>query len=158
MADSAINVRKAVIADHDTVSTIMNQVQEMHIHWRPDIYKPAKELLPIDGFRAALADDLFYVAEIDGKVVGVLGLEFRHIETPAHVTRDVLFIDSMAVDEAYRGRGVGHAFFDMVKKLAKQKNCGGIELQVNARNEQAYEMYTGYGFTEKSVTMELTDW
>ena len=31
----------------------------------------------------------------------------------------------------------------------------GIELQVNARNHAAYEMYKKCGFTEKSINMEL---
>lgn len=29
-----------------------------------------------------------------------------------------------------------------------------IELQVNAKNRLAYEMYKNYGFTEKSINME----
>ena len=40
------------------------------------------------------------------------GLMYRHVETPVHVTKDIIFIDSMAVDESYRKKGVGHAFFD----------------------------------------------
>ena len=70
-------------------------------------------------------------------------------------TRDVLFIDVMVVDEAYRGQGIGHQLFDSLKELAKERQVDGIELQVNARNRAAYEMYTKYGFTEKSINMEL---
>ena len=36
-----------------------------------------------------------------------------------------------------------------------EKNLDGIELQVNAKNNAAYEMYKKYGFTEKSINMEL---
>lgn len=36
-----------------------------------------------------------------------------------------------------------------------RKKLGGIELQVNAKNKAAYEMYCNYGFTEKSINMEL---
>ena len=32
--------------------------------------------------------------------------------------------------------------------------CDTIELQVNAKNKRAYEMYRNYGFTEKSINME----
>ena len=136
-----IVVRKAEIEDFEDFSRIMNQVQELHVKWRPDIYRTNKEPVPFERYRESLVEDTYYVGEADGKVVGVLGLITRHIETPAHVTRDVLFIDSMAVDEPYRGMGVGHAFFEKVKEIAHKKNCQGIELQVNARNKQAYEMY-----------------
>ena len=71
------------------------------------------------------------------------------------MTRNIIFIDSMAVDEKYRGRGIGHAFFDFLKELKDKTGCDGIELTVNARNETARKMYTDCGFTEKSINMEL---
>ncbi len=74
------------------------------------------------------------------------------MEGPAQVTKDVLFVSTMAVDEAYRG---WDQFFDKVKQLKAEKGCDTIELQVNARNKKAYEMYRNYGFTEKSINMEL---
>ena len=42
-----------------------------------------------------------------------------------------------------------------MKEIKEQNHLDGIELQVNAKNKAAYEMYTRYGFTEKSVNMEL---
>ncbi len=88
-------------------------------------------------------------------MVGILALKFIHIETPSHRTRDILFIDSMAVDEAHRGLGAGHAFFEKIKDIARQMKCDGLELQVNARNRTAYEMYSKYGFRDQSITMEF---
>ena len=151
-------VRKATTGDFDAVQNIMNQVQDLHVKWRPDIYKDTAEVLTKDDFLAAVADGTFYVAEDKEKVVGVMGIQYRHIETPCHVTRDVIYIDSMAVDEPYRGTGVGHAFFDQLKKMAKERKADGIELQVNARNKLAYEMYSKCGFREKSINMELVEW
>ena len=46
-------------------------------------------------------------------------------------------------------------FFEMLKDLKKEKYFDGIELQVNAKNVAAYEMYKKCGFTEKSINMEL---
>ena len=64
----------------------------------------------------------------------------------------------LAVDEKYRHKGIGHAFFDHVKTIKQQKNFDSIELQVNARNEDAMKMYADYGFTPKSINMELTNY
>ena len=158
MTNENINIRKAVLEDYDAVCRIMNQVQKLHVQWRPDIYKSTSDVMSKDFFQDAVSKELFYVAEINSIITGVLGLEFRHIESPLHVTREVLFIDSMAVDEAYRGKGIGHTFFSKLKEIAMKKNCDGIELQVNAKNKPAYEMYSKYGFTEKSINMELQDW
>ena len=145
------------LQDYERVSKIMDQVQQLHVEWRPDVYKPASPLITMDMFEAILKDENWYVAEADGVVVGVLELMKRHVESPAQVMKDVLFISTMAVDEKYRGKGIGHLFFEKVKRLKQEKGYDTIELQVNAKNRRAYEMYRKYGFTEKSINMELKE-
>lgn len=150
-----IHIRNATIDDYQSAETIMRQVQQLHIDWRPDIYRHSETVLPADIYEQALCDQTFFVAECGGHVAGIMMILYRHIESTNQVTRDVIFIDSMAVDEQYRGKGIGHAFFDFLKELKRQKGCDGIELQVNARNKAAYQMYVNCGFTEKSINMEL---
>ena len=150
-------VRLPRLQDYERVSKIMDQVQQLHVEWRPDVYKPASPLITMDMFEAILKDENWYVAEADGVVVGVLELVKRHVESPAQVMKDVLFISTMAVDEKYRGKGIGHLFFEKVKRLKQEKGYDTIELQVNAKNRLAYEMYRKYGFTEKSINMELKE-
>lgn len=150
-------VRLPRLRDYERVSKIMDQVQQLHVEWRPDVYKPASPLITMDMFEAILKDENWYVAEADGVVVGVLELMKRHVESPAQVMKDVLFISTMAVDEKYRGKGIGHLFFEKVKRLKQEKGYDTIELQVNAKNRLAYEMYRKYGFTEKSINMELKE-
>ena len=150
-------VRLPRLQDYERVSKIMDQVQQLHVEWRPDVYKPASPLITMDMFEAILKDENWYVAEADGVVGGVLELMKRHVESPAQVMKDVLFISTMAVDEKYRGKGIGHLFFEKVKRLKQEKGYDTIELQVNAKNRLAYEMYRKYGFTEKSINMELKE-
>ena len=148
-------IRFAENKDYEQVNAIMNQVQELHVMWRPDIYKACDTVLPKEMFESMVSSRTMILAEEDGEVRGLLAFTHRHIETPAHVTRDVLFIDSMAVDEKHRGQGIGHQLFAFIRSLAHEKGFDGVELQVNARNHAAYEMYKKYGFTEKSINMEL---
>ena len=151
-----IRIRNATTNDYGSVIKIISQVQDMHVEWRPDIYKYNDNLIAKEEFEKIVENNTFFVAENENKkIVGVLEIIFRHIESPAHVTRDVIFIDTMAVDEKYRGLGVGHKMFEFLKMMKIEKNMDGIELQVNARNVAAYEMYKKYGFTEKSINMEL---
>ena len=63
-------------------------------------------------------------------------------------------MDSMAVDEKYRGKGIGHAFFDFLKNLKNERGYDGIELQVNAKNKAAYKIYSDYRFTNKSINYD----
>ena len=151
-----IRIRNATTNDYGSIIKIISQVQDMHVEWRPDIYKYNDNLITKEEFEKLVENNTFFVAENENKkIVGVLEIILRHIESPAHVTRDVIFIDTMAVDEKYRGLGVGHKMFEFLKMMKIEKNIDGIELQVNARNRAAYEMYKKYGFTEKSIIMEL---
>ena len=150
-----INIRNARLDEYKTVEIIMKQVQKMHIEWRSDIYKYGKTVMPLEIYEQAVKDGTFFVAEYEGHVAGILFIQYRHIENPVQVTRNIIFVDSMAVEEKYRGKGIGHAFFDFLKDLRDQGEYDGIELVVNAQNKAAYQFYSNYGFTDKSVNMEL---
>lgn len=150
-----IRIRRAELNDYQAVEAIMKQVQQLHIGWRPDIYQHSETVLPPAAYEQAAEAGTFFVAEYEGRVAGILFIEYRHIENPVQVTRDVIFVNSMGVDENHRRKGIGHAFFDFLKALRDQKGCDGIELQVNAKNEAARRSYSDYGFTDKSITMEL---
>lgn len=148
-------IRYAKPEDYPAAENIMQQVHNLHIAWRPDVYKESNPVLPQEEFLDAADKCMFVVAEADGEVVGVLSYMYRHVEASGRVTKDTIFIDVMAVDENYRGKDIGHQLFDFVKALVKEKDLDGIELQVNARNTLAKKMYESYGFTEKSINMEL---
>ena len=40
-----ITIRTPQMQDYDRFSAIMDQVQQMHVEWRPDVYKPASPLI-----------------------------------------------------------------------------------------------------------------
>ena len=151
-----IQIRSVAISDYEAVMHIMLQVQAMHVEWRPDIYKYNDNLISKEAFEWIVKDGKFFVAENENKeIVGILEIVFRHVESPSHVTRNIIFVESMAIDEKYRGQGIGHKMFDFLKEMKLEKGYDGIELQVNAKNHAAYEMYRKCGFTEKSINMEL---
>ena len=69
-----VKIRSPKQQDYDRFSNIMDQVQLLHVGWRPDVYKPATPLITKEMFEEILKGDNWYVAEADGKVVGVLEL------------------------------------------------------------------------------------
>lgn len=148
-------IRFACMDDYPEVEAIMQQVQNMHITWRPDIYKHSDIVLPHEVFGDAVRKETFIVAEHCGQVIGFLFFMIRRVESCNQVTRDVLFIDSMAVEKDFRGKGIGRQLFEFVKEVKQKRNLDGIELQVNARNIDAKALYEKYGFTQKSINMEL---
>ena len=95
------------------------------------------------------------VATDEEKVVGILMYLVNKVDFDNHVNRTFYKVDAVAVDEGHRGQGIGHKLFDYLKDIAKDNNIDAIELQVNAENKTAKSMYEKYGFTDKSINMEL---
>ena len=150
-----VTIRLAAEQDYDAVARIMRQVHNMHVDWRPDIYIDIDPILPYGMYLAHLAQQQVIVAEVAGEVVGLIIYLTRNISGGPMRERRVLYVDSMAVEEQYRGQGIGHKLFDYVLRLCQEQQYDGLELQVNAKNAAARAMYEKYGFTEKSITMEF---
>lgn len=150
-----VTIRLAMESDYASVERIMKQVHALHVGWRPDIYKDMDPILPKDMYLEHLERQQVLVADLAGEVVGLVIWLERHISGGPMQERKVLYVDSMAVEERYRGQGIGHKLFDYVLGLCQEKEYDGLELQVNARNAAARAMYEKYGFTEKSVNMEF---
>lgn len=152
-----IDIRLCLEEDFEAVCSLIQQVHVLHINLRPDIHKDTKELITKERFKELISSGCAYVAIANNETIGYMEIIFRHIESPAHKTRDIEFINTMVVDKEYIRCGVGSKFFEKVKKIKKEKNLDGIELQVNAKNIDAIKMYKKIGFTEKSINMELLD-
>lgn len=148
-------IRKAQMEDYEQIEKIMLQVHRMHVTWRPDVYCDTEAVFSKSYFEELLNNDEILLYEEQNKVVGIAFYKDRIIHKDGvQVAKKTLFVDVIAVLEGYRGKGIGHALFDALKDIAKSKNFEGIELQVNAKNENAIKMYKGYGFTAKSINME----
>lgn len=145
------------MSDYPAVSALICQVQQLHVGWRPDIYKPTDCPMTRERFAQIVEQSTGFIAEHDCQAVGYMEIMYRHVENPIQVKRDVLYIDTMAVAEGFRGQGVGHRLFETAKRIQAEKGLAAIELQVNARNTAAYEMYQKYGFRVKTYYMELIE-
>ena len=54
-----IIIRPAETSDFDSVVHILNQVQALHVNWRPYIYKESKDFFSLDAFQDALDKEAF---------------------------------------------------------------------------------------------------
>lgn len=148
-------IRYAKKEDYDDVERIAEQVQKMHVEWRPDIYTFEKKVFPAEMFEQIIDNKMLIVATDDEKIVGFLMYVINKVNFDNYVERTLYRVDAVAVDEECRGKGIGHKLFDYLKGIAKENNMDAIELQVNAENKAAKAMYEKYGFSDKSINMEL---
>ncbi len=150
-----IIIRNALQSDYEQIENIMTQAHRMHVEWRDDIYRMNDPILSYERFMNLLSEETYIVAQKDEDVVGILYYFFKNTDIPSMQKRKVLYIDTMAVEENFRGMGVGTAMFDHIKNIAKANDCTHMELSVNAKNINAQKMYAKYGFSEKSYTLDM---
>ena len=82
------------------------------------------------------------VAEVDGRVVGSIGLEVNRRPRRRHAAAI-----GMAVDQAMQGQGIGTALLAAVLDLADGwLNLHRIELEVMCDNGRAIRLYERHGF------------
>jgi RimJ/RimL family protein N-acetyltransferase len=87
----------------------------------------------------------FFIAEVDGQVVGSLGMRGNK----RRATRHVVSI-GIAVHPQFRGQGIGSALLQRGLEWAKETGTvRRIELTVYARNEGAIRLYQRCGFVEE---------
>lgn len=149
------NIRKANAQDYQQVERLMQQVHILHANWRPDIYKHCSVVLSKEQFLEHIRNKEIVVLEKESTVIGVMIYLTKNISGKLIQDRKVLFIDTLVVDEEERGNGFGHQLLDYLVHIYKDLQYNGLELQVNAKNLPAMELYTKYGFTPKSINMEL---
>ena len=93
-----------------------------------------------------LEDGAFHimVCENDGTVVGVGRLHFN--------SEDEWQIRYMAVEDSYRGRGIGKIVLSKLEEAAKSEGAGQIELNARETAVQFYEK-AGYQVIEPAHTL-----
>ena len=58
-------------------------------------------------------------------------------------------IMAIAVDEKYRGRGIGKQLLMTVEQWAKNDNCAGVRLVSGYNREKAHQFYNNCGYTHR---------
>ena len=140
--------------DRPAVNRLARQVHELHVQWRPDLYQMPEELFPEALYGELLKNRELYVAKLDGAVIGFALLRFRVSEGVGKVTRKIMLIDQVCVDEALRNHGIGTQMMEEVRVLARAFGCTDMQLGVYPQNDAAVSFYQKCGFMIRSIDMQ----
>jgi GNAT superfamily N-acetyltransferase len=88
-------------------------------------------------FDALIAAGDVWVAADPHRVVGVL---------VARLQDTALLLESVAVDPAHQGRGIGRSLIDHAERVARGSGMGAVELYTNARMTENLRLYPSLGY------------
>lgn len=93
----------------------------------------------------------YFVAEIDGKIAGSLLITFEWSDWRNGM---ILWIQSVFVNKAFRGRGVYRALYEHIQAMVNNsdKYCG-IRLYVDKTNTHALKVYEKLGMDSQHYGM-----
>ena len=91
-------------------------------------------------------DSFFYVAEVNGHVVGYLKLNTARAQTEPQAA-DALEIERIYVLGSYHGGGVGQALYHHAMSVAEDRKASYVWLGVWEHNHRALRFYEKNGFT-----------
>jgi GNAT superfamily N-acetyltransferase len=155
-----LSIRPSLPGDHDALIDQflgLNRYEEPIAGNRVTDYQGAVASLAAAQDRLARTDGTALVAELDGRVVGHLFLEFK--EDPVFVRealRPYAYISELFVREEARGGGVGRALMREAERIAAARGVRRLMLEVLAGNAMAEAFYARCGFTPHAIELGKT--
>lgn len=86
-----------------------------------------------------------YVAELDGRVVGFVNVEFR---SRLNFLTPEAWIPELIVGEDARGKGLGAALLRRCEEAARERDCWSLSLESASWRERAHAFYVREGMED----------
>ena len=161
-ASSTARIRATTPEDAGRIADIYVAMARYHAALDPAEYRVPDHAAVVTRFRSELeaADDvdLHLVAEVEGIVVGQLDAFMRPLpsEGSMRMPRRGALI-GIAVDEDWRGRGIGTALLHAAEDWARDRGFDTLELDVADPNRDARRLYErlGYGLVAHTLVKPL---
>jgi GNAT superfamily N-acetyltransferase len=93
------------------------------------------------------------VAEVDGVVLGMVTYSFQ---TSTWAQNNYCYLEDLFVDPLARGKGLGRALIDSVKKIAEDSGASRLYWNTDVSNETARRLYDSYGKESGKVQYRIS--
>ncbi|MCR9255361.1 MAG: GNAT family N-acetyltransferase [Alphaproteobacteria bacterium] len=140
-----LRLRRAVPAD---IPVILEFLHDLAVYQKePEALKATPELIRRHYFEEG-APVTCLVAERSGEAVGMLTCceSFSGFKS-----KPLLYVDCLIIRETARGTGVGRALIAEASKIAEERGCCRVELNVYDWNEAAQAAYRRSGFEDAGL-------
>ena len=140
-----LKIIQPTIDEWSKINELAKQVHKLHINWNSDLFLDVEEVISMERLNKLLETDSIYVAKVNGEIVGYIIIDIKEKDNGFMRYRKLLSIDTLCIDEDFRGQGIGTKILEFAKNIAKEENCTDMYLTVNPNNENAIKVYEKFG-------------
>jgi GNAT superfamily N-acetyltransferase len=143
------SIRPVTEGDFADFCRLFAEVHLLHARQMPNFFRVTDEQIPERGYFDALLADAtagLYLAEMQGKAVGMLILLFRQASASVLVPRTYVSVDTVVVNAEARGQGIGRGLMQFAESWAADHGAASVELNVYDFNHPAFHLYQELGY------------
>ena len=150
-------IRQANTVDIPRLMALLHQVNMVHHHLRPDLFKPDTTKYSEQELETLLGEESKPIFVYDeGEVLGYAFCQITEVKDDRLLQdHKSLYIDDLCVDESARGKHIGSALFEYVRDYAKSIGCQAVTLNVWSGNDAAMQFYQSKGMRPQKTGMEM---
>ncbi len=149
-----ILIRKAEENDLAAINIIAQQVHQLHVNLRPDLYLAVDEVISQELFSAWLTTALVFVGLYQEQIISYAVCFPRVTDHPVMMPRKTLLLDAFGNAVEFQHCGVGRQMMEYIFDYAKISDYDAVELMVNSKNDNACQFYQHLGLKEKAHFFE----
>ena len=87
----------------------------------------------------------------------VIGCMFTELQQDFIRPRKIIYVTYLAVDEKYRGLGIGKTLLGKAESMCTENGCEAVELTSADFRIEAHRFYEKVGYTKKKTTLFIKD-
>ena len=138
-------------ADFEAVNRLARQVHELHVQWRPDLFRSVQYPITPEEFSALLQEQRLFLAQKDGTVVAYAVFAMQEFDIPKLMPQKTLKLEEICVEEAYRRQGIAKALLQELMRLGKAAGCTDLRLTCDPHNAAGIAFYESLGMQPKVI-------
>lgn len=138
-------------AGFEAVNRLARQVHELHVQWRPDLFRSVEYPISREEFTVLLQEQRLLLAQQDGAVVAYAVFAMQRLDVPKLVPQKTLKLDEICVDEAYRRQGIAKALLHELMRRSREQGCTDLRLTCDPHNAAGIAFYESLGMKPKVI-------
>lgn len=149
-------IRKLEKEDLFRALEICREMREHHRAFLGGYFKKLDDNIELSLLENSIENQnmLSLVADVDGKIAGLLQAEFR--SRPYLEVESFCHICALGVLPEFRRKGIAKALMAEIFKECRNREISELDLGVFNKNTEAYKLYESLGFQPLEQRMRLT--